>query len=388
MSKPRVPEHTSRDALFAACREGDVATLRAMLERESTLVHERDDDGSTVLHAAIAHVDAVRVLLEHGADPNARDQGDNAYALHFAAANGYLDTVRALLDAGGDVHGFGDVHNGDVIGWAVGNGSKVRQEMLTLLVERGARHHIFSAIALDEMELVRALVAASPDALSRRRSRFEQGQTALHFALAAPDGLMRKAPQYEMADLLIKLGADVEAVDDKGRTPLELAMLHGDLEAMRRLKAAGAKEPQADGLSSIDGGIAALSDSIQRHELMVSVPDMAATVAWYTSMGFTLEGRHPEDGEMDWARLEYGKSAIMLVPGHGRTSLWFYTDRIDDLYQFFRSRQLKAAHAALAGEDVPQVRFDEGLYEPFYGGRQFSVRDVNGLELKFMSTRP
>ena len=165
---------------------------------------------------------------------------------------------------------------------------------LTLLVERGARHHIFSAIALDDMELVRVLVAASPDALSRRRSRFEQGQTALHFALAAPDGLMRKAPQYEMADLLITLGADVEAVDDKGCTPLELAMLHGDLEAMRRLKAAGAKEPKAVDPSAFDGGIAALSDSIQRIEPMFSVPDMAATVAWYTSMGFTLEGRHPE----------------------------------------------------------------------------------------------
>ena len=385
MARSTVPEYASRDALFAACRVGDVATLRAMLERESTLVHERDDQGSTVLHAAIAHVDAMRVLLEHGADPNARDQGDNAYALHFAAANGYLDTVRALLDAGGDVHGYGDVHNGDVIGWAVGNGSNVRQEMLTLLVERGARHHIFSAIALDDMELVRALVAASPDALSRRRSRFEQGQTALHFALAAPDGLMHRASQYEMADLLIKLGADVEAVDDKGCTPLELAMLHGDLEAMRRLKAAGAKEPKAVDPSAFDGGIAALSDSIQRIEPMFSVPDMAATVAWYTSMGFMLEGRHPEDGRMDWARLEFGKSAIMLVPGHVRLSLWFYTDRIDDLYQFYRSRQLRAAHAALAGEDVPQMRFDEGLYEPFYGGRQFSVRDVNGLELIFMS---
>lgn len=56
-----------------------------------------------------------------------------------------------------------------------------------------------------------------------------------------------------------------------------------------------------------------------------------------------------------------------------------------DLYQVYRSRQLGAAHAALASEDVPQMQFDEGLYEPFYGGRQFSVRDVNGLELIFIS---
>jgi ankyrin repeat protein len=230
------------------------------------------------------------------------------------------------------------------------------------------------------VEAVRVLLEHGADPNAR-----DQGDNA-NFALAAPDGLMHKTPQYDMADLLIELGADVEAVDDKGRTPLEVAMLHGDLEAMRRLKVAGAKEPVAVDPTGIDGGLAALSDSIRRHEPMFTVPDMAATVAWYTALGFTLQERHPEDGEMDWASLSFGKSAIMLVPGQGRTSLWFYTDRIDDLYQFFRSRQLRAAHAALAGEDVPQVRFDAGLHEPFYGGRQFSVRDLNGLELIFMST--
>lgn len=47
--------------------------------------------------------------------------------------------------------------------------------------------------------------------------------------------------------------------------------------------------------------------------------------------------------------------------------------------------EISVERAMLAGEDVPQVRFNEALYEPFYGGRQFSVRDVNGLELIFRS---
>jgi hypothetical protein len=33
--------------------------------------------------------------------------------------------------------------------------------------------------------------------------------------------------------------------------------------------------------------------------------------------------------------------------------------------------------------DQPEVRFEEDLYEPFYGGRQFSIRDPNGLALIF-----
>jgi hypothetical protein len=45
------------------------------------------------------------------------------------------------------------------------------------------------------------------------------------------------------------------------------------------------------------------------------------------------------------------------------------------LYQQFKSRQLKAAHAALIGAQEPAVRFAEHLYRPFYGGRRFSVQD-------------
>ena len=46
-----------------------------------------------------------------------------------------------------------------------------------------------------------------------------------------------------MLELLIELGAELEATDDKGRTPLAVALLRGDHEAIRLLRAAGAKEP-------------------------------------------------------------------------------------------------------------------------------------------------
>ena len=69
------------------------------------------DRGWTELHEAAkrGHLDAVRLLLEHGADPNAREPGDNTTPLHWAAAHGHVDVVRGLLDAGADVHGVGDV---------------------------------------------------------------------------------------------------------------------------------------------------------------------------------------------------------------------------------------------------------------------------------------
>ena len=138
----------------------------------------------------------------------------------------------------------GDLHNGDVIGWAAREGNEA---VINLLLERGARHHIFSAMALRDRDLVQKLVEEDPDCLLRRRSRFENGQTPLHAAFAPPDGLgfLSGRPDHAMLELLIELGADVEATDDKGRTPLAVAMLRGDHEAIRLLRAAGAKEPPA-----------------------------------------------------------------------------------------------------------------------------------------------
>src|SRR5215472_9549564 len=209
-----------------ACRKGDAGVVQQLFGLDPALTRQRDAHGSTALHAAAGrgHRDVVRLLLKHGADPNARDVGDNASPLHFAAGAGHVDVVRMLLDAGADVHGNGDVHESDVIGWAtvLGGPSDVRRDVLTVLLERGARHHIFSAIATGDLDIVRRVVEDNPETLDRRMSRFEHGQTPLHFAIARQ--------RYDMLDLLIELGIDLDAPDSTGRTALEAAMMHGEKE--------------------------------------------------------------------------------------------------------------------------------------------------------------
>ncbi len=390
---------SSADAVFEACLAGDAAALGRLLDSGPELVRARKH-GLGVLHAAAASVECVRLLLERGADPDARDEGDSASPLHHAAAHGNVDVVRALLDAGADVHGRGDVHGGDVIGWAVGNG-KDRKDfnpaVVALLLERGARHHIFSAIAMDDPDLVRSIVAEDPEALRRRRSRFEESQSPLHFALAAPNAIARKTPQYDMARLLIQLGADVEATDDLGRTPLAVAMLRGDVEAMRLLEAAGARPPATAGPRS---EASLLRESMYRQVTpMLCVEDPDATVALYTSLGFTLDARVPEVGRISWAAMSFGKAHLMVQERVARPAnmiaLWFHTSRIEELYELFKARQLDAARQELAQEPAsapgagpgpgPAFRFEEDLYSPHYGGRQFSVSDPNGFELVFQS---
>jgi ankyrin repeat protein/catechol 2,3-dioxygenase-like lactoylglutathione lyase family enzyme len=365
-----------------ACGAGDVDALRELITRDPSLAKERA--GTTGLHLAVRHPEALRVLLQHGADPNVRDAGDNASPLHFAAAQGNVESVRVLLDAGADVHGTGDLHNGDVIGWAARKGNEA---VVELLLERGARHHVFSAMALGDRALVERLVEEDPGCLSRHRSRFECGHTPLHAAFAPPDGLgfLAGAPDHAMLATLIELGADLETTDDKGRTPLMIATLRGDREATRLLLAAGAVPPTrasaaggpgggiGPGNADSDAQLARLAASVKKSDPMFRVVDPRATVRWYQALGFRIVDEHEDSGELVFAKLAFGECVFGLSPGATTgprdVSLWFYTDRVEELYQ-----RLK---------DVPDVRFEEDLYPPFYGGRQFSIRDPNGLTLIF-----
>jgi len=376
-------------SFFEACAKGDVEVLSSLLADDPGLVHADDADrphrGWTALHetAHRGHANAVRLLLRHGAEPNARETGDNTYPLHWAAAKGHNECVRALLDAGGDVHGIGDVHELDTIGWA----TCFREpdeipDVAPLLVERGARHHIFSAIALGDLNLIRKLVEDNPEELDRRMSRFEHGQTALHYAI--------NRNRYDVLDLLIELGADMEAEDLHGQTALAVAMLRADQEAVKRLHAAGATQPPSVVPSNFRADMAQLADSIRKCIPMISVPDIARTLEWYTSIGFKEQGRYADGGAVNWGMLSFGKAEFMLVPGGKKgqhdASLWFYTEKIDPLYRLLKSRQLSAAKAALAGEtgDQDGIEFVEDIYEPFYGGREFGVRDLNGYNLFFL----
>jgi len=358
-----------------ACAAGDLDALRGLLKNDPTLVRKRNAGGSTGLHHAVRHPDAVRLLIEHGADPNARNVGDNASPLHFAAANGVLESVRILLDAGADVHGAGDLHDGEVIGWAAHPGNEA---VINLLLERGACHHIFSAMALGDLDLVARVVEDIPDSLLRRRSRFEARQTPLHAAVAPPDGLAGK-PNYALLQLLIELGADLEAKDSKGRTALDIATLRGDREATRLLRAAGAREPQPSPAADFSKEMASAARSVNKSVPMFLVSDMRATVRWYESIGFAVRDRYEDGGELTFAELSFGKGEFALSPGGNPgprdVRLWFFTDDIEQIYDPLKQRALSGGEA--------DVRFEEDLYEPFYGGRQFSIRDINGLSLIF-----
>jgi len=233
--KSHIEALTIDGQLFTAAERGEVDALKALLDAHPEKLAVRKPPYEwTLLHVAAqkGHLAAVDLLLRRGLDPNTRERGDNTYALHWAAASGHIDVVRRLVDAGTDVIGAGDDHQLDVIGWATcwdGARDEAHRAVVDYLVRHGARHHIFSAVAMGLAGEVRRLVAEDPSVLSRRMSRNENHMTPLHFAV--------RMGRPDMVGLLIALGADQLAVDGSGYS----AAIHAtttdvDDAVMRRIR--------------------------------------------------------------------------------------------------------------------------------------------------------
>jgi ankyrin repeat protein len=94
-------------AVFAAAITGDVAQLEEVLGGNRSLVSATSSDGWTPLHLAahFGRTDAVRLLLNKGAQVNVRSTNALANcAIHAAAAGGSAATVKLLADFGADVN--------------------------------------------------------------------------------------------------------------------------------------------------------------------------------------------------------------------------------------------------------------------------------------------
>jgi uncharacterized glyoxalase superfamily protein PhnB len=191
---------------------------------------------------------------------------------------------------------------------------------------------------------------------------------------------------------LIELGADLEATDGTGQTPLAVAMLQGDQLAMKRLHAAGAQPPLTPSSSKFTASMVALAASISKIVPMLAVPDVAQALDWYTSIGFKEVARYEDDGLVNFGMVSFGGAELMLTM-HGQrgrhdVTLWFYTNQVDALYQLLKSRQMAAAQASLTGEAAAEhaIEFEQDIEDMFYGARQFCVRDLNGYSLYFIQS--
>jgi ankyrin repeat protein len=290
-------------AMVEALRTGDERGFTQSVAADAKLLNARGPDGSTPFMYAVLYTGAATLerLLKQGADPNQRNDA-NVTALMWAATD--LEKTRVLLDHGADVNARShDLRTALMIAARrPGNAPAVK-----LLLERGANPNPNTHPATESSPLVEAATAGDAASmellLGHGADAKAAAQPALTMAIAlqcskcvsllvakdldraaynlvlpdiaflgdanavrlmldhgadvnAFDGLGRTPLMYAAASdllaldvvkLLIERGADVNAINrhkqggDSGLTALDIAKLHGDTPIVELLVNSGAK---------------------------------------------------------------------------------------------------------------------------------------------------
>jgi ankyrin repeat protein len=120
---------TPADRFLAACRTGDRAAATALRAADPDLAAPLTSRYHRVLTDAAdhGHTEAVRLMLDLGFPPGTRsERDDGATALHLAAAAGSVPTVRLLLDRGADIEARDTTWDSTPLEWAiVGSGMRL-----------------------------------------------------------------------------------------------------------------------------------------------------------------------------------------------------------------------------------------------------------------------
>lgn len=273
--------------LFQAIRNGDIAYIKAHLTKED--LELRDRRGATLLmHAAAYSNDEIfklildagpdinatnasmatalhwaahqptkaRMLLEHGANPNAKSKQGITPLLVAVQRPGSAQLIALLLEKGAEVNvqnnqRFTPLHlasrTGDL-------------EIIKLLVVKGAE--INSASGIGVTPLFSAAMSQNPSAVDYLLQKGAKVDVATHPLADAttrtpnnikngPTNMAKITPLHnaaafgpaETVRLLLKSGAQINAVDSRGLTPLSYALAsdYPSLEVVKALIKAGAE---------------------------------------------------------------------------------------------------------------------------------------------------
>ena len=239
-------------ALAEAAARGE-AEMASLLLARGAAVDARDVLGQTPLMLAAGNGPAgvVRLLLSAGADPNAADAA-KAPALQAAVNGKNPDVVEALLLAGAKpagkaaaemLHSAADAGRVEMIRALLRAGVKVDAPAY------GRRTPLFSAAGRARVDAIRVLLESGADVNHREKD----GGTALHAAAHVhartttyQDGeeIVDEGPPPEdvlaAVGALLDAGADVNAADESGFTPLGWAVAGANAPLIRLLLDRGA----------------------------------------------------------------------------------------------------------------------------------------------------
>ncbi|XP_014207717.1 uncharacterized protein LOC106638857 [Copidosoma floridanum] len=237
--------------LYVACDVGNVEALELLLSEDKSAVDLPDKYMHSPLHVAVEKecLEAVQLLLGHGADVNARTgkEGlEGCMPMHIAVIVRSWKIIQALLSRGADINA------------AVGLNKALRMQCVRCNVEFEGLSPLHLAVTADAGEMITKLLLDHQANVNAAVEHF--GTTPLHLAVRmgnkkivslfndfnadflarTEDGknafhLAVEGGWCELAEELFLKNADVSNAADNGDTPFHIAVRSGLLDLVKAM---------------------------------------------------------------------------------------------------------------------------------------------------------
>jgi ankyrin repeat protein len=251
----RTPLPSGFTPLFFAAREGRIDVVRVLLKagadvnetlqpRKAAPRGPRPGSSPLILAVENGHFELAVVLLKAGADPN--DQRAGFGALHMIS---WVRKPSRGDDEEGNPppNGSGKLTSLEFVKEMVAHGAKVNLPLQQKVSNRGILSRpgatpFLAAASTADVPLLQKLLELGADPKLTNTQRSTPLLAATGVGVGAPEEAPATEPEVlETVALLLKLGADVNAVDDRGETAMHGAAYRNHPKVVQLLADKGAK---------------------------------------------------------------------------------------------------------------------------------------------------